>query len=220
MAGVRDERDSILDAVMRAGIAWKHRDFRAQDAATRSLGDAMPSTIISALCERSDEMCDRHGADATGDAIWFLFGCGLQMWLGLGERREPEARQVAAVMSLNSLYQTFAKRLRAPEDGTTEVKSRLGGACYMLWDMDGGLPSLLMSRSPRIVESCFSVLESALALDSPACQLSALHGLGHIARSRPARVEVLIDAYLHRNQKRSLPFLRPYAMRARSGYVQ
>ncbi len=220
MAGARDERDAIMDAVIRAGAAWKRRDFRSQSVATAVLAKALPSTVIRLFCERSDEVCDRHGVDATGDSIWFLFGCGMQVWLSLAERREQETQQVAAVLSLNSLYLMFAKRLRAPADGTTEVKGRLGTACYMLWDMDGGLGSLQHSRSTKVADSCFSVLETALTLDSPACQLSALHALGHSARDHRSRVEPLIDAYLHRNRSNPLPFLRPYAIQARSGYVQ
>jgi hypothetical protein len=62
-------------------------------------------------------------------------------------------------------------------------------------------------------------MRETLRLPNPACQESALHGLGHWAHAYPAFAAATIDAYLAAN-----PTLRPelarYAEAARSGCIQ
>jgi hypothetical protein len=66
---------------------------------------------------------------------------------------------------------------------------------------------------PHLVEPALDVMERTLALDSPACQEGALHGLGHVQEYHPDRVAAIID--------RHLPHLhvglQEYAQSARTG---
>ena len=57
-----------------------------------------------------------------------------------------------------------------------------------------------------------------LALDSLACQESALHGLGHWQHAYPEEVQQIIDRFLNAN-KNLRPELAAYARSARTGCV-
>jgi hypothetical protein len=62
------------------------------------------------------------------------------------------------------------------------------------------------------------VMERTLHLDSPACQESALHGLGHWMPQYPGRVQEIVDKFLAvRSGLRKE--LREYAQSARMGCV-
>jgi len=61
-------------------------------------------------------------------------------------------------------------------------------------------------------------MTNALALDSIACQESALHGLGHWHGAYPDEVEAIVDRFLAAHPT-SRPELLTYARSARSGCV-
>jgi hypothetical protein len=86
----------------------------------------------------------------------------------------------------------------------------------MWWD---AFPCLVLPGDPTatiIDEAILSAMEMTLALDSIACQESALHGLGHAQRRSPARAPDIIDAYLGRPHP---PRIDAYAGAARCGCV-
>ena len=60
-------------------------------------------------------------------------------------------------------------------------------------------------------------MEAILGLANPACQESALHGLGHAARQAPERIGAIIGAFLEREALR--PEILAYARSARSGCI-
>ena len=95
----------------------------------------------------------------------------------------------------------------------------LNQVCYMWWDI---IP-LAASSKPRqpdpIHEASLAVMRATLRLPNPACQESALHGLGHWAHAYPEFTAATIDAYLAANPKLR-PELVRYAQAARSGCVQ
>jgi hypothetical protein len=62
-------------------------------------------------------------------------------------------------------------------------------------------------------------MADVLALDSVACQESALHGLGHWQAAYPHVVEATIDRFLAA-RPRARPELVAYARGARAGCVQ
>ena len=70
----------------------------------------------------------------------------------------------------------------------------------------------------KLNDELLALMEQELALDSPACEEGALHGLGHWARHYPERVGATIDAYLKRNPALS-PELKNYALSAKAGCV-
>ena len=94
----------------------------------------------------------------------------------------------------------------------------LNGICYMWWDI---IP-LAAGSKPRqpdpIHEACLAEMREILRLPNPACQESALHGLGHWAHVYPEFTAATINAYLAANP-RLRPELVHYAEAARSGCV-
>lgn len=99
----------------------------------------------------------------------------------------------------------------------------LNGICYMWWDV---IPLYGIYADERndpkpnpIDDACLAVMRETLRLPNPACQESALHGLGHWAGAYPEFTAATINAYLAAN-----PTLRPelvrYAQAARGGCVQ
>jgi hypothetical protein len=71
--------------------------------------------------------------------------------------------------------------------------------------------------SDALEDACLSVMERTLYLPHPACQESALHGLGHWQDDYPDRVEATIESYL---ESEPAPELREYAALAREGRVR
>jgi hypothetical protein len=97
--------------------------------------------------------------------------------------------------------------------------NELNRICYMWWDiMPIGAPAASPPSDP-IHDACLSEMQDILQLPSPACQESALHGLGHWARAYPEFTAATIDAYLAANAKLR-PELVRYAQVARAGCIQ
>jgi hypothetical protein len=69
-----------------------------------------------------------------------------------------------------------------------------------------------------ICDTALQVMADILALESLACQESALHGLGHWKRAYPSEVQRIIDRFLE-TQKGLRPELVAYAKSAPSGCV-
>jgi hypothetical protein len=94
----------------------------------------------------------------------------------------------------------------------------LNGRCYMWWDT---FPSLGLAGDAGLSAmqaAALSAMVDILAIDSVACQESALHGLGHWNTVAPERVAGIIDAFLLQNPG-TRPELVTYAKAARSGCV-
>lgn len=85
--------------------------------------------------------------------------------------------------------------------------------CYMLWDASG----LLHWKDGR--EAVLDVLKVGLGCANPACQESALHGLGHLSHYEP-RVSAIIGEYLAQRAGTIRPELVSYAQLASRGHVQ
>jgi hypothetical protein len=95
----------------------------------------------------------------------------------------------------------------------------LNAVCYMWWDL---FPTWGSPTDPSQVEfdaEILAVMKRILALDSLACQESALHGLGHWRMHYPGVVEETIDEFRDRVGTMRQE-LREYATCARRGYVQ
>jgi hypothetical protein len=87
----------------------------------------------------------------------------------------------------------------------------------MLWDMDG-IECPAIRGDSEMLDASLSVFAFALELDHPACQESALHGLGHLALHNGEKTTPIIRDYLRFRKPDEV--LRDYAKNAISGYVQ
>jgi hypothetical protein len=145
---------------------------------------------------------------ASGDRGWFY------------DRTIPASARIDFVMSNIDLFaHLFAPRCEAKLGHLSEDSGQpLNQRCYMWWD---DFPSVALGDDPdrdAINRACLETMRGILALDSAACQESALHGLGHSARSFPRDVERAIDSYLA-NGAPCRPELAAYARAARAGCV-
>ena len=98
------------------------------------------------------------------------------------------------------------------------VAGPLNIVCYMWWDE---FPSIALPSDPdwhTLHRHALQAMARILALDSIACQESALHGLGHWQRQCPAEVTVIIDHFLKGAAGRDARLVA-YAKSARCGCV-
>lgn len=133
----------------------------------------------------------------------------------------PQDERIDAINSMAALFRgVFDPRCRPVLSHIDEPGGGLlNMVCYMWWDV---LPLFAEPGGHRpnpIDDSCLSVMRETLALANPACQESALHGLGHWAGAYPMFAAGAIDGFLAANPELR-PELRAYALAARSGCVQ
>jgi hypothetical protein len=138
----------------------------------------------------------------------------------LADPAVPIEDRLRLVRSIGTLFATlFASRCsphlsHLDEPGAAVLNVR----CYMWWDT---FPSIGLAGDPRLADmqdAVLTVMEQTLALDSIACQESALHGLGHWHRENGGRVEAIVDSFIARHRQ-ARPELLRYARSARSGCV-
>jgi hypothetical protein len=145
--------------------------------------------------------------------------CGGDM-RALGDSQIPSDLRAAGLRSIVTLYaQVFAPRLRAAHPGyvypwqhseSGQPVHPLDFICYMFWDV----APLMPSRDDTLL----GVLDATLALDSVACQVAALHGLGHWYSAAPDEVPEIIHRWLQRHPN-APEELRAYAGQASRGRV-
>jgi len=159
------------------------------------------------------------------DGIWFIFGVG-SLYAGLGmEGTLPLYSVVDFYSATGDLYVKLFDRLccRNASDprGDHSGTDPLDKAVFMIWDMGGGIDLGIIFPDGRseIVDSGFQLLDRILEeCRTSTCQLSALHGLGHLRMYYPDRVRESIDRFLASADPPD--HVAEYASRAREGPVQ
>ncbi len=145
---------------------------------------------------------------ASGDRGWFY------------DRKIVASARIDFLRSNVDLFaKLFAPRCE-PRLGhlSEEADQPLNVRCYMWWD---DFPCIALNDDPdrdSIQAASLQAMREILAFDSVACQESALHGLGHAARSFPREVQGTIDSYLAKGAP-GRPELVAYAHAARSGCI-
>jgi len=176
---------------------------------------------LTQLFERSGGLLEHFTDGEIGQGLWYLIdnSCGGHCRFLIDGAVPIEAR-VACIEAMQVLYAKLFEPRCAPIvshlDGSGG--NRLTQVCYMWWDI---IP-LAASSKPRqpdpIHQASLGVMRATLTLPNPACQESALHGLGHWAHAYPEFTAATIDAYLAANPKLR-PELVRYAQAARAGCV-
>jgi hypothetical protein len=177
---------------------------------------------LTQLFERSGDLLEHFTDGEIGQGLWYLIDNGAGAHCAyLINGSVPIEDRVACIEAMQSLFARLFQPRCAPilrhldEPGG----DKLNGVCYMWWDI---IP-LFASSKPRqpdpIHEASLSVMRATLRLPNPACQESAIHGLGHWAHAYPEFTAAAIDAYLAANPKLR-PELVRYAQAARSGCIQ
>ena len=147
----------------------------------------IPYSVVIEYITRAFENAGNVFAPYSNNHLAERFWHFQEMWVPFDSFELPVADRVRAIRSVLSVFeQIFARRcpdhLCHLEHSTQDEENPLplNGACYMWWD--GHSPPGSFENDPcraEIDEAVFDVLEGTLALDSIACQESALHGLGH-----------------------------------------
>ncbi len=193
-----DPKADWWDPTPEQAIAYLTRLFNDPGALVDQFAD---SQIAQGLYYLVSSGASSHCVALTNEsvAIQQRLGCIHAMLLLFIKLFEPRCRPV------------LSHRDEAGGNGLNRV-------CYMWWDVMPLAALAKPSDRDPVHDACLSVMRSTLALPNPACQESALHGLGHWAHAYPEFTSATIDGYLTAN-----PNLRPelagYAQAARSGCV-
>ena len=111
--------------------------------------------------------------------LWFVAGSQLAQWLW--DADIPLDLRLDCIAAMPTMFREFL------------ADHPLDTACNMWWDM---LRSFESDPAPRIVDAMVAALTEVLELRTRHCQMSALHGLGHL--KHPAK-ESIIRAFLSRS---------------------
>jgi hypothetical protein len=153
--------------------------------------------------------------------FWYLVsnGGGDSMF-ALTDESVASEKRVACLKSFSSVFEKLFAARCSPHLSHLDEKGAapLNSACYMWWDILPLLAQPGVASHQAIDEAALEVMAEILAIDSPACQESALHGLGHWQSQYSAEVEQIIDRFLASDLKLR-PELIAYAKSARGGCV-
>jgi hypothetical protein len=189
------------------------------------LWDPKPEQAIAYLTRLFNNpgpMVDQFADSQIGQGLYYLVSSGASSHcVALTNESVPINQRLGCVHAMLSLFiKLFEPRCRPMLSHQDEASdSELNRICYMWWDV---MPLAALSKpsDPDLIhDACLAVMRSTLALPNPACQESALHGLGHWARAYPEFTAATIDGYLAANPKLRPELLR-YAQAARSGCIQ
>jgi hypothetical protein len=132
----------------------------------------------------------------------------------------PEAARLAWAESQPAVFE----RLFAPRCTPVLIHRHepdygpLNLVCYMWWDSLSILPAPGDRTRAAFDAAMVAAMARVLAIDHPACQEAALHGLGHWAFVDPTAAVPAIDHWLAHGHP-SRPDLVPYAQAARGGCI-
>jgi hypothetical protein len=127
-----------------------------------------PRTVLSAYNDAQIEQ-----------GLWFAVGSQLSDWLWSQEL--PMELRLDCIQAMPTMFREFLS------DHLLET------ACFMWWDM---LRDFGDDPDARIVEAMAAALEEVLQIPVRHCQMSALHGLGHVQHDSKARI---IQSFLSTN---------------------
>jgi hypothetical protein len=181
---------------------------------------------LARLFENPEPLVEQFADSQIGQGLNFLAsGSAGDYCRFLLDKTVPIEARVACIGSMSTLFaRLFQPRCAPVLSHLDELGGNaLNGICYMWWDV---IPLYGIHEDERnepkpnpIDDACLSEMQDVLLLPSPACQESALHGLGHWARAYPEFTAATIDAYLAANPKLR-PELNRYAQAARAGCIQ
>jgi hypothetical protein len=178
--------------------------------------------FLARLFENPEPLAEQFADGQIAQGLHYLVDNGAGAYCRfLTEGGVPLEARLACIEAISTLFaRLFQPRCepilshRDEPDGNA-----LNRICYMWWDiMPVGAAATPGTPDP-IHDACLSEMREILRLPNPACQESALHGLGHWARAYPEFAAASIDAYLAANPT-LLPELVRYAEAARAGCIQ
>ncbi|MEN1681907.1 MAG: hypothetical protein AAGJ46_20185 [Planctomycetota bacterium] len=145
-----------------------------------------------------DALVYEYGKEPIGKAIWYLYGC-VGDYARDAIETAPASECMEFYQSLETLYdEGFAKHCVDACGHSDRDGNRFGTACYMLWDMNGGLEYLTFNSRAELFSHGKELVEFGLQHNHAAVQESFLHLLGHLTNDRPDYATECIDRFLQR----------------------
>ncbi len=195
--------------------------FMAPEAELPPLPPAETAAHVLRLLEAPGALTARWRDDQIAGGLKYLFDYGT----GFAEVREmadpavDPAGRMALAERIDRLWtEIFAPRCAPALGHLSETSEPLDMHCYMFWDGFYGLDVADPAERAALTAAFVEAMGRILALPHPACQESALHGLGHWGEQAPGRAAELIDAFLAEDRA-ARPELVAYARAARAGCV-
>jgi hypothetical protein len=177
---------------------------------------------LTRLFEEPEPALAPYSDAQINQGLWYLVDPSCSNYaFSLVEPEVPWPQRRRGLRAMATLFERlFARRCSDHLLHLEEVGAGpLNPVCYMWWDV---FPAFGRPTEPdyaAVDVELLAVMKRALALDSLACQESALHGLGHWQQHYPGVVEQTINEFLARADGMR-PELREYAECARLGYVE
>ena len=190
--------------------------------ADRDSAELEPQCVVAyatRLFEGARELLAPYPDAQAGEGLWFLIGECTSPLYALNDVAVPLEERLCCIKAITTIFeQCFVPRCtpHLGHLGEGAGADPLNTVCYMWWDI---FPVGRWEAAPlELAPSFLSVMETTLELPSPACQESALHGLGHWSRYYKERCQNIISAFLQRHEQLR-PELREYAARASENHV-
>jgi hypothetical protein len=160
-----------------------------------------PQNVITFYTRLFREPCPvlSHYDDARIEqGLWFAVGGQLRDWLW--DNHLPLHLRLECVDAMPTMFRDFF------------LEHPLDTACFMWWDM---LRTFSDSPERSVVEQMIAALDQILRLPVRHCQMSALHGLGHLRHeSKDGVVRAFLSTHPHIDDE-----MREYAAGAIAGTV-
>ena len=160
-------------------------------------------------------LLSKHGEDAIGDAIWYLYGCVSGMIHDVLHESVSEGFP-EFYSSMKTLYDEGFARTLPNRPGQAMGGDPLATASYMLWDMDG-IEYLTFHRSSDYIQQAEPLVDFGLAHKHSAVQKSFLHLLGHQQDHVPDFVDPKLRKFLKRDDISEE--IRKYALQCQTGMI-
>lgn len=175
---------------------------------------------LKRLFHECGSLPQRYTLEQINQALWYTCSFPSSYFYDMRHETVPRALLEDVVASTRYLYSDLfgphCSHFYGHLDRGPEPATPLNSACYMLWDLDGGVDTAIYSGD--LVEPAFDALGWALQERNPACIESVLHGLGHFQSNYPTRVAELLEQIRKRHP--NLPDeLQSYWRAATIGYV-
>lgn len=197
-------------------LAWDIDKYAPFDSSATAVA------ALQWLFERAGELMPRYDREAVANGLWQIaHSLKLQYGHALWDANAADDAIDGALQAMPRLFSDLFAMQCAPAMSSypSQTDDELNGICYMWFDLLGLDFIERNGISRRRVAAAVRTMGNVLYIRHVACQESALHGLGHVARYNAALVRSPVNRFLSEN-KCAAPALRAYAERAREGHVQ
>lgn len=145
-------------------------------------------------------LLEKFSPEQINQGFWLILG-HIEMLQGcLWDKRIDWKLREDCILSMVSVFEKMF------------VENPIEDACYMWWDL---LRDFDKDQDPKTKEAMLVSLLQILELDSPNCQMSALHGLGHLEHEgRKKAIEEFLETHPNLDGE-----MRGYATAAMEGKV-